>query len=81
MFAQRQLEPFVEANAGYMLDLEHALTVLSVDHQAPILLLSRALSLSRSLALALARALSLSMSMCLTVLSSVSTIRRLILVY
>jgi hypothetical protein len=42
MFAQRQLEPFVEANAGYMLDLEHALTVLSVDHQA--LLVYEALS-------------------------------------
>jgi len=34
-FSQQQLAPFVEANPGYLVDLERAYRVLSVDHEAP----------------------------------------------
>ena len=34
-FAQRQVTPFVEANPGYMVDLDRVFIVLAVDHQAP----------------------------------------------
>jgi hypothetical protein len=34
-FSQEQLAPFVEANPGYLVDLERAYRVLSVDHQTP----------------------------------------------
>lgn len=34
-FAQAQLAPFVEANPGYMVDVDRVYSVVAVDHQAP----------------------------------------------